>query len=156
MRRCVIVAIVLAVVPSATSAQGTCLDPAELVRLDREWEQALLNRDAGWLQTHLADDFVWVHNHATTTDTKLDVLKNVHTTLDASQITRSRVQSDVTVRVVGSTGLVTGFTVVDRGPSPMRFSFMRTYVLEDGRCRLLGNHTMVVPGPGDPPGAPSH
>lgn len=145
-----IAAIVVLVLPSAAAAQSTCLDPGELVRLDGEWEMALLNQDTEWLEAHVSDDFIWVHNHATVTDTKTDLIERARTTPDASQATRSRTQSDVGARVVGSTGLVTGFTVVDRGPGPMRFNFMRTYALQNGRCLLLGNHTMVVP-PSDAP-----
>ena len=145
MRGWVVIAIAVAVAPSATAAQSSCLEPAELVRLDAEWEAALLTRDVPWLEEHLAEDFVWVHSAASLIDDKAALLERAKA--PASQPTRSRVQSQVEARVLGSTGLVTGFTVVDRGPSPTRFNFMRTYALEDGRCRLLGNHTMVVPDP---------
>jgi len=154
MRVVVVAAVSLLVIPSTTVAQSTCLDPAELVRLDSEWENALLTRDAGWLGANLSDGFIWVHNHASATDTKANLLERAETTPDASRATRSRTQSDVEVRVVGSTGLVTGFTLVDRGPRPTMFNFMRTYIRQDGRCLLLGNHTMEVPRADPPAGAP--
>jgi hypothetical protein len=149
------IAMAVALIPRPTFAQTNCLDPVELVRMDAEWEQALLNRDGRWLETHLAGDFIWVHNHASAVDTKTALLEQVIAPQSDSQQTRSRVQSDVEARVLASTGVVTGFTVVDRGPSPIRFNFMRTYALQDGRCLLLGNHTMVVPSVGQIPGGDS-
>lgn len=132
---------------SATDAlaQSGCLDRDALVRLDAEWENALLERDVSWLEAHLADEFVWVHNHAGQVDTKASLLASVRGASAGVAPTRSRVQSGVKARIVGSTGLTTGFTVVDRGTGPTRYSFMRTYVAVAGRCLLLGNHTMVVP-----------
>jgi len=59
--------------------------------------------------------------------------------------TKSRIQSEVKVAITGKTAIVTGFTVVDRGPIPTKYHFMRTYVEVDGKCLLIGNHTMAVP-----------
>lgn len=94
----------------------------------------------------LAVDFIWVRNHASGVDTKASLLERVSDpAVGATGATRSRVSSDVDARVLGSTGVVTGFTVVDRGSSPTRYNFMRTYVEVSGRCLLLANHTMEVP-----------
>ena len=58
----------------------------------------------------------------------------------------SRVQSDLEYRILGSTAVVTGYTVTRRARgSSTRFSWMRTYAEVDGRCLLLGNHTMALP-----------
>lgn len=137
--------LLLAFSATGTLAESSCLDPGALVRLDAEWEKALLERDVSWLEAHLADEFVWVHNHADQVDTKASLLASVRGASAGAAPTRSRVQSGVEARIVGSTGLTMGFTVVDRGPGPTRYSFMRTYVALAGRCLLLGNHTMVVP-----------
>ncbi len=124
----------------------TCLDPTALRRLDGEWERSLLESDLAFLRTILAEDFVWVHNHASGIDTRDALLaRAADPAVGASGAPRSRVSSDVEVRVLGSTGVVSGFTVVDRGPGPTRYHFMRTYVEAAGRCVLLANHTMEVP-----------
>jgi hypothetical protein len=132
-------------VANPISAQESCLDPAALIRLDSMWEKALLESDANFLAPLLAEDFIWVHNHASTVDTKELLLERLS---HGSGDTRSRISSDVVARILGSTGVVTGFTIVDRGPTPTRYNFMRTYVEVSGRCLLLANHTMAIPEEG--------
>ncbi|RMA64790.1 hypothetical protein BXY75_1671 [Ulvibacter antarcticus] len=34
---------------------------------------------------------------------------------------------------------------MDRGPSPITYHFMRTYVEINERCYLIANHTMAIP-----------
>ncbi len=146
MRMCSLAVVLFGLIAESVSAQESCLDPAALVRLDGEWERALLESDADRLAMMLAVDFIWVHNHASGVDTKASLLKRASDpAVGATGATRSRVSSDVDARVLGSTGVVTGFTVVDRGSSPTRYNFMRTYVEVSGRCLLLANHTMEVP-----------
>ena len=126
-------------------ADDRCLDPDSLVEFDSEWERALLVADVAWLERYVADEFVWVHNHASMVDSKETLLARADVARAKGSSTRSRVQSEVEARVVGSTGVVTGFTVVDRETGAKRYNFMRTYAVVLGRCLLLGNHTMVVP-----------
>ena len=47
----------------------------QLVALDKGWERALLNSDVEFLDTLLAEEFVWVHNHASQIDGKAKALK---------------------------------------------------------------------------------
>ena len=131
---------------SSVSGQSSCLDPSALKTLDSKWEKALLESDAEFLRDIMAEEFIWVHNHAGTIDTKAGLLRRAtDPSRGATGSPRSRKQSDVEARVLGSTGVVTGFTLVDRGPSPTRYSFMRTYVEVDGHCILLANQTMASP-----------
>jgi hypothetical protein len=128
------------------SAQESCLDPDALLRLDSEWERALLESDAERLRTLLAEDFIWVHNHASAIDTKASLLERAsNPAVGTAGSARSRTQSNVEFRILGSTGIVTGFTVVDRGRRSNRYNFMRTYAEVSGHCLLLSNHTMDVP-----------
>ena len=145
MKTASLAALLLGLWGQAAWAQSRCLDPGALVGIDAEWERALLETDVAWLEAHLADEFVWVHNHAVLVDTKASLLARANDATRDAPPTRSRIQSGVEARVVGSTGVVTGFTVVDRGPGPTRYNFMRTYAAVAGQCLLLGNHTMVVP-----------
>lgn len=127
-------------------AQQTCLEPTHLKDLDNQWESALLTSNVDFLSEITAEDFVWVHNHAGTIDTKTDLIERAaDPNRGATGSPRSRTQSGVEVRILGSTGVVTGFTLVDRGPTPTRYSFMRTYVEVEGRCVLLANQTMASP-----------
>ena len=145
MRRITIAALLATLGGNVTLAEDSCLDPAALIRFDSEWENALLHIDVAWLETHLAEEFVWVHNHAALVDSKGTLLAPESVARAEARPTRSRQQSEVSARVVGSTGVVTGFTVVDRGTGVTKYNFMRTYALVADRCVLLGNHTMAVP-----------
>ena len=119
---------------------------SQLLQLDQGWEKALLESDVAFLENLLADDFVWVHNHAGLIDGKESAVSRAKL-IQAGQKddTRNRTSRDQKVIILGSTGVVSGFTVVDRGPSPVTYHFMRTYTLIDGKWKLLGNHTMAIP-----------
>lgn len=118
----------------------------ELQRLDQGWEKALLESDVGFLEKLVAEEFVWVHNHAGLIDGKEAVISRAKK-IQAGQAddTRNRTSRDQQVVILGKTGIVSGFTVVDRGPSPTLYHFMRSYAWVDGKWKLLGNHTMAIP-----------
>lgn len=145
MRLITVAVLMLGLGGNAALAEHSCLDPLALVKFDAEWERALLEVDAAWFERHLSEDFVWVHNHATLVDSKESLLSPMRIARAKASPTRSRVQSDVTARIAGSTGVVTGYTVVDRGAGAKKYNFMRTYAVVSSHCVLLGNHTMVVP-----------
>jgi hypothetical protein len=138
--------VLLGLMATPAAGQNACLDPAGLVHLDGQWEKALLESDTEFLRSVVAEDFIWVHDHASTVDTKAALLeRSSNPSVGATGATRSRVSSEVKARILGSTGVVTGFTIVDRGPAPTRYNFMRTYVAIEDRCVLLANHTMAIP-----------
>jgi ketosteroid isomerase-like protein len=118
----------------------------QILSLDQGWEKALLDSDVVFLENLVAEDFVWVHNHAGLIDGKEAVIARAKR-IQACQKddTRNRTSRDQKVVILGATGVVSGYTVVDRGPSPTTYHFMRTYALVDGKWKLLGNHTMAVP-----------
>lgn len=118
----------------------------QLIQLDQGWEKALLSSDVAFLENLLAEGFVWVHNHAGLIDGKEAVISRAKR-IQAGQKddTRNRTSRDQLVVIFGQTGIVSGFTVVDRGPSPTIYHFMRSYAWVDGKWKLLGNHTMAIP-----------
>ena len=117
-----------------------------LLSLDLGWEKALLESDVAFLENLLADDFVWVHNHASLIDGKESAISRAKR-IQSGQAddTKGRVSRDQKVVILGNTGVVSGYTVVDRGPKPVTYHFMRTYALVDGKFKLLANHTMAIP-----------
>ena len=118
----------------------------QLVELDKGWERALLNSEVEFLENLLAEEFVWVHNHATQIDGKAEALSRAKKIRAGQQDdTRNRSPRDHQVVLLGQTAVVSGFTVVDRGPQPTTYHFMRTYALIDGKWKLLANHTMAIP-----------
>lgn len=127
-------------------AQVSCLDSEQLKSLDLTWEKALMESDVSLFESLLVEDFLWVHNHASSIDTKASLIKrSKESSSGATGNPRSRISKDVETRVIGSTGVITGFTIVDRGSTPILYNFMRTYVEINGNCFLLANHTMDVP-----------
>ncbi len=130
----------------SASAQERSLNHENLKKLDASWEKAQLELDLDFVDSLLHDDFTWVHNHASMVDNKTDILDRIKRNLSGNiQNTRSRISKDVNVIISGTTGIVSGYTIVDRGPSPTTYHFMRTYVETNGTCYLIANHTMAVP-----------
>jgi hypothetical protein len=119
----------------------------QLVELDKGWERALLNSEVEFLENLLAEEFIWVHNHASLIDGKEEALNRAKKIRAGQQQddTRNRSPRDHQVVVLEQTAVVSGFTVVDRGPQPTTYHFMRTYALVDGKWKLLANHTMAIP-----------
>ena len=127
-------------------AQDNCLTADNLKKLDAAWEKAQLELDHDFIDSLLAEEFIWVHNHANTIDNKAAVLERVKRYLrENNRNTRSRTSKDVGVIINGETAIVSGYTIVDRGPKPTTYHFMRTYVSFNGMCNLLANHTMAIP-----------
>ena len=118
----------------------------QLVELDKGWERALLNSEVEFLDQLLAEEFIWVHNHATQIDGKAEALSRAKKIRAGQQDdTRNRSPRDQKVVLLGQTAVVNGFTVVDRGTQPTTYHFMRTYALVDGKWKLIANHTMAIP-----------
>ena len=117
-----------------------------LLELDRSWERALLNSEVAILEELLAEEFIWVHNHASLIDGKAETLSRAKRIRAGQQDdTRNRSPRDQKVVLLGQTAVVSGFTLVDRGPQPTNYHFMRTYALVEGKWKLLANHTMAIP-----------
>jgi hypothetical protein len=132
--------------PALLQAQESCLTDTSILALDQQWEQAMMNSEVEFIDQLLADEFIWIHNHADFIDTRASLLeRSADPNLGATGDVRSRISNDRTVHRLENTAVVKGFTVVDRGPSPTKYAFMRTYVETGNGCKLLANQTMAVP-----------
>ena len=146
MKSLILLSIISLFTVFSTFAQQTCMTEENIKILDAKWEDANLHPDPDFMGSALAKEFVWVHNHASMIDTKVDVVGRAKTQkANGTSDTKSRIQREVKVAITGKTAIVTGITIVDRAPIPTKYHFMRTYVEVDGKCLLVGNHTMAVP-----------
>jgi vacuolar-type H+-ATPase catalytic subunit A/Vma1 len=126
--------------------QNNCLSQEHLKTLDASWEKAQLELDYDFIESLLAEDFIWVHNHAKTIDDKEAVLERVKRHIANNNTdTKSRISKDVNIIISEKSAIVSGYTIIDRGPSPTTYHFMRTYVDINGKCYLIANHTMAIP-----------
>jgi Domain of unknown function (DUF4440) len=141
-------------VPAVSAAAISCIAPAEIRQIDRRYEQALLTGNVVFLRGLLADEFVWVHDHARTIDSRESLLQSIQDSRE-TPASKARISTDVEVHRKANVAVVTGFTTVERtdefvkrtGASrSSRYHFMRTYVLVDDKCVLLANQTMLVSG----------
>ncbi|MBN3583295.1 nuclear transport factor 2 family protein [Algoriphagus aestuarii] len=127
-------------------AQQSCMTEENIKALDAQWEEAILHPDPDFLESILAENFIWVHNHYSMVDTKKTTVESrKRQKANGGSNIKSRIQSDVKVAITGNTAIVTGFTDVDREVDPAKYHFMRTYVEVNGKCLLVGNHTMAIP-----------
>lgn len=141
MRLAGIVAAQLALVPASWA---DCLDSKNLKALDYRYEQALRVGDREFLEELLAEDFVWIHNHAVQQETRRQLLERLG---GDYQPLKAREQSDVQVRRLGQAAVIHGFTTVeqftaDDSRRANRYHFLRTYIATDQGCRLLAGQTM--------------
>ena len=128
-------------------AQENCLQKKNLIKLDSLWEKAQFNSNTKFLDSLLIKDFIWVHNNAKTIDNKDAVLNRAKRYLKNNiKYSYSRISKNVTAIIFGKTGVVNGFTIVQKNKdsSPITYNFMRTYTEKKGKCVLVANHTMAV------------
>jgi hypothetical protein len=144
MKKTITTSLILCLLTLTSIAQTR--EHQRLLELDLGWEKALLESDVEFLDNLLAAGFTWVHNHASLIDGKDAVISRAKRIQDGQDDnTKGRIARDQTVFILGNTGVVSGYTVVDRGPSPVTYHFMRTYAKVKGKYLLLANHTMAIP-----------
>ena len=143
-------------------AGASCLTTDGIADLDAAYEQALTNQSEEFFDRNLHDNFVWIHNHASSVQDSKEAFMQLLRTFNEpgrGHINARRGQSGTQVLIEGNAAVIHGFTDVERteayvertgNPRKIRFHFMRTYVKKEGRCLLLSNHTMEVWREGQP------
>ena len=128
------------------SAQESCINAENLKKLDALWEKSLMVTNLEFFESTVSKDFIWVHGDGIRTDSKLTLLELVQRIHNGKpDYWKSRIQKDIKVIISGTTGVVNGYTVVEKyDGSQVTFNFMRTYSEIDGICILLANHTILL------------
>ena len=124
--------------PAAASAPRAGGDAtAELMRLEREWADAVKRGDTGWMEQHYAPEYTWTSPEGTVNDRKADIEDAKNYAFESLEV------SDARVRVVGDTAVVTGVTTLKGKYKGQDFSgsyrFTDTFVRRDGRWLVLAS-----------------
>ena len=139
--------ILLCCFSSVNLLAAECLQPSRLKSLDAQYEEAVRVGDVKFLNTLLADDFVWVHNLEADIENKSGLLKRLKAEQD---IAKARNSHDITLHGLADTVVLSGLSSVDKyNPDgktfrTSRYRFMRTYVAVKDQCKLLSVQTMKV------------
>lgn len=137
----------LSVFLATTAGATSCLDTENIVQLDLQYEHALQVGDVTWLDKLLAPEFYWVHNLASMKENKDQLIARVQ---KPEQKAHARRSHDVSSHRLGNTVVLQGLSSVDKlNPDgktlrTYRYQFMRTYVEQNGDCKLLAVQTMKV------------
>lgn len=133
----------VAALPVISSA-APCLPAPALIERDSQYEEALRVGDLPFLQSLLADDYVWVHSLGSQIETRSGLLAR----LAKPVVYKARTTSDVHVHAQGDTSVVRGVSTTEQWNADgttwrtNRYQFMRTYVNVGGACKLLSVQTM--------------
>ncbi len=126
------------------ASAAPCLPAPALIERDSQYEEALRVGNVPFLQSLLADDYVWVHTLGTQIETRAVLLAR----LAKPVVFKARGTSDVHVHTLGDTAVVRGISTTEQWNADgttwrtNRYQFMRTYVNVGGECKLLAVQTM--------------
>lgn len=130
------------------NAERKRADESALLRMEREWNEALKTRDVAWFERNLASDVTDISSGNGALHTKaedIEALKADKTVYESLEL------SDLRVRVEGDAGVVTGVNHIrgrdEQGqPLDVRLSFTDTYIKRGGRWQVWASqHTRVRP-----------
>lgn len=149
MKKILLVSWLLGVGHSALA--DSCLERDNLIKLDQQYETAMRNGDAAFLNNLLADDFYWVHNLASAKENKAQLIERVQ----REEKPKARRSHDLSVRRLENTAVIEGLTSVEKWNSDgktfrtSRYQIMRTYVAiknaaKKSECKLLAVQSMKV------------
>lgn len=122
-------------------------DQGVLAYMEREWNDAMLKRDAGWIERNYAFDASDISSRDGSIKTKAQALESART--DKANL-QSLELSDLNVRVEGNTAVVTGVNrVVGRDeqskPIDRRVRFTDVFIKRDGRWQVWATQGTVIP-----------
>jgi len=142
---CLVVAVVIAVA-SPANAQRVKSDQDTLIELEQKWDVAFRNRDATFIETLLADDFVVTYEDGT----RGDKAKELSLAASFNQQIDSSTQDEFIIRVYGNTAVV-WFTLhllgpVNGNPVAITYRYVDVWVNRDGVWKCVASQSTRVGG----------
>jgi len=149
----------LAVDASAPHGQARAADPSaterDLVKLEREWGDAIVHRDAATLARILADDYVLTTPFGQVV-TKGQVVESLRIPRDDSFEIKGIEQDDLLARSYGDTAIVySRFTLKGQAKGKnvaTPFRHTDVFVKRDGRWRCVTRQATLIAAPVAPQG----
>jgi len=145
LRVSLVVAAMVAVASEA-SAQRVKSDQDTLIELEQKWDVAFRNRDATFIETLLADDFVVTYEDGTRGDKtkELSLAANFNQQIDSST------QDEFIIKVYGNTAVV-WFTLhllgpVNGNPVAITYRYVDVWVNRDGVWKCVASQSTRVGG----------
>jgi len=133
---------------AATAFAQASDDGDLLLRLEREWNEALKGHDVAWLEKNFASDLTDISSGNGALHSKAEdiaMMKADKTVYDLLEL------SEMKTRVEGDAGIVTGINHLkghdDQGQAfDLRLAFTDTYIRRDGHWQVWATqHTRVKP-----------
>jgi ketosteroid isomerase-like protein len=128
----------------ATSASRRANDERELLRLEEQWAQALIKRDAAFFHRTLHPDYVYSDERGVFT--KEQVIAEQTASGDTVQFAGNE---DMRVHLHGNLAVVTGMLIVrgrgKDGPFDHRYRYTDTWYRADGRWLMVASQDYDVP-----------
>jgi len=145
LRVSLVVAAMVAVASEA-SAQRVKSDQDTLIELEQKWDVAFRNRDATFIETLLADDFVVTYEDGT----RGDKAKELSLAASFNQQIDSSTQDEFIIRVYGNTAVV-WFTLhllgpVNGNPVAITYRYVDVWVNRDGVWKCVASQSTRVGG----------
>jgi ketosteroid isomerase-like protein len=143
LRACLLVAAMIAVA-SAAGAQRVKSDQETLVELEQKWDAAFHNRDAKFIETLLADEFVVTYGDGT----RGDKAKELSLATEFDQQVDSSMLDDFIIKVYGNTAVVL-FTQqlvgpIKGKPVAVSYRYVDVWVNRDGVWKCVASQSTRV------------
>ncbi|MFP5264994.1 MAG: DUF4440 domain-containing protein [Blastocatellia bacterium] len=139
---------------SKTPAAGPSAAEQELLKVERAWLDAYLNRDAAAMEQIESDDFTITHADGRVI-TRAEEIANLKKA-PAGDSSVSFSTENTRVRLYGDTAILTGVFVYKSKDSTERSRYTDVYVKRNGRWQVVASHlTRLAPPPSAPPSAAS-
>ena len=140
----VLVVLFVTVAVDAKGQEARTDETAELLSLDKQWQDAVVTGDVEFIEKRTADDFVFTHGGGTMVDTKADWVRR---TKQVPQRQLQRKASNQSVEMHGDIGLVFGRldvrAITQTGSNPVCYAleYVHLYARRKGQWMFLSHRT---------------
>lgn len=139
-----VVVLFFAIAVDAKGQDVSKSETAELLTLDKQWQEAVVSGDVKFIEKRTADDFVFTHGGGTTVDTKADWVRR---TKQVPKTVLERKASNQSVEIHGDIALVFGrldvraITQTDPNPFCYALEYVHLYARRKGEWMFLSHRT---------------